>query len=167
MMQIYTRKELDRFAKSIQIVIDTREKEINHILKFYSKMKISFVREKLDFGDYTYRLIELPEFVPKMVVERKRNLEELSSNLTHARERFVKEFERAREHEMVLLVEQGSIDAIIEHRYSTNVTPASFLGSLMAFEQRYCLKTHYISPKHTGNYIYRLFEKHLRENFKK
>lgn len=41
-----------------KVIVDTREKNIEHILKVFEKHNIAYKKEKLDFGDYAIESIK-------------------------------------------------------------------------------------------------------------
>ena len=86
-------------------IFDTREKRNEHIKAYFERHGIEYEIRKLDVGDYQI------EEKPKISVDRKRNLQELSKNLMNAKDhsRFWKEVRRAREQKVKLfvLVEHG------------------------------------------------------------
>ena len=89
----------------IKIIVDSREKKCDHIKAYFDKHGIEYEIHKLDVGDYQI------EGKPKISVDRKRNLAELSKNLMNAKDhsRFWKEVRRARDRKIKLfvLVEHG------------------------------------------------------------
>ena len=50
----YTDKEIDDILKSIVILIDTREQENQHIIKYFEQKKINYKNLKLNYGDYSF-----------------------------------------------------------------------------------------------------------------
>ena len=87
------------------IQVDTREhtSEWNRIKKQFDDLGVKYFRSKLYCGDY----VSLDN--SKLVIDRKKNLEELVGNVTHQHERFKKELIRANEAgiKIVFLVEHG------------------------------------------------------------
>ena len=87
------------------VIIDSREKKCEHIKKWFDKNNIEYEVKKLDVGDFM-----LPDN-PKISVDRKQNLSELSRNLTNKADhsRFWKEVRRAREKgiKLYILCEHG------------------------------------------------------------
>ena len=62
-----------------KIIIDTREKQTDHIEKAFKKNNIDYIRRALPIGDY---IIEGPRgYVPNVVIERKASIDELVGNL--------------------------------------------------------------------------------------
>jgi ERCC4-type nuclease len=87
------------------IQIDSREKAraIKQILVAFDKAGIDYFVSKLYVGDYqSYDN-------PYLIIDRKQNLTELCSNVTHGHERFRRELIRAQEHgiQLVILCEHG------------------------------------------------------------
>lgn len=89
----------------IRYIFDTREKRNEHIKAYFDKHGIEYEIRKLDVGDYQI------DGKPKISVDRKRDLQELSKNLMNTKDhsRFWKEVRRAIEQKIKLfvLVEHG------------------------------------------------------------
>jgi hypothetical protein len=86
------------------IIIDSREKQFNHITDYFQTHLVPFQVEKLETGDY------LNTDNPSVLVDRKANLEEVNNNLSKGKSkhaRFVRECQRAfSDHvRMVVLIE--------------------------------------------------------------
>ena len=152
--------ELDSAMKSMQILIDTREKKNAHIVTSLEGRKCPFSAHKLDYGDYTCtydsgenKAVSIENVV---VVERKANLDELAGNITKGRERFEREFLRAKEAgaKVFLMIESGNYDAIQEHRYRSQLPPKSFLNTLFSWQQKYNITISFVSKQFAGDYIY-------------
>lgn len=167
----YTDKELRELLKSIVIIIDTGEQIYEHISSWFDSKKIKHVRQKLDFGDYSFYLPANPElgilrdlyFTDEVSIERKAHLEELSSNFVGTeRIRIENEFRRHKGN-MTLLIEGAEYQDIINHNYKTEYAPASFLGTLHSFSDRYGVPFTFMKDKrYTGQYIYFTFYYFLR-----
>lgn len=89
----------------MKIIIDSREKKCDHIKAWFDKNGVEYEVKKLDVGDFMF-----PDN-PKVSVDRKQNLSELSRNLTNKADhsRFWKEVRRAREQgiKLYILCEHG------------------------------------------------------------
>lgn len=89
----------------MQIQIDSREhkSELQRILPQLDALGIQYFVSKLFVGDY----MSLDN--PRLVIDRKKDLNELCNNVTFQHERFKKELLRAREHgiKIVILCEHG------------------------------------------------------------
>lgn len=170
----YSELELKQLLKSLTVIVDTREKENQHITYYLDQKKIPYITQALSYGDYSYMLPSCAElgiqrhmyFTHSIVVERKASLEELSGNLSKYRDRFENEFLRAGNCNMTLLVERGSLTDIFNSKYNTKLSNKAFLASLMAWQQRYNIKLEFVHMQHTGALIYSKFYYHLREFLK-
>jgi len=171
----YTDKELKQLLKSLTIIIDSREQEIDHIMKYFDDKKIKYKTSKLNYGDYSFFLPAEPDlgiqrniyFNNNIVIERKRSLNELSSNFTHKRTEFENELIRATDTKFILLIEnQLGYQNIIKHNYRTDYKPRSFIATLHAFRARYGIEVVFIDPAYSGNFIYFTFYYWLREYLK-
>lgn len=89
----------------MQIMIDTREKQhaIKRILSEFEKHGIQSISSKLYVGDY----MSLDN--PRLIIDRKQNLQELCGNVCQQHERFKRELLRAMDAgiQLIILVEHG------------------------------------------------------------
>lgn len=170
----YTDKETKEILKSLVILCDSREQKNRHILEWFDKKSIVHIEYTLNFGDYSFMLpagsVDDSRrniyFDRQIIIERKNSLEELSQNLAQNRQRFEDEMLRAGNCRKILMVESGSFDDILNNRYKTELSPASYFGSLLTFSQRYGLETVFIKPEHAGQFIYGVMYYFLREMLK-
>lgn len=95
--------QIKKLTKEMVILIDTREKENSHITNYFDKKGIKYKKQALEFGDYSFMLPQVDGltgnelyFHKEIIIERKNSLEELSGNLGKNRDRFEKEFLKAR-----------------------------------------------------------------------
>ena len=169
-MYKYTDKEVKTLLKSMTIIIDSDEKVFDHISDWFDKKKIPYVIQNLDFCDYSFYLPANPEmgimrdiyFDKKISIERKRNLEEISTNFGDKRTQFENEFIRSTGN-VFLLIENAAYEDIINKNYTTKLTPQSFIGSLHAFADRYNFSINFIKDnKYSAQFIYYTFYYHLR-----
>lgn len=90
----------------MDIQIDSREKAraIRKIIKTFDEEGIKYFSSKLLVGDY----MSLDN--PRLIIDRKQNLQELCGNVCQQHERFKKELIRARDAgiRLIILVEHGS-----------------------------------------------------------
>jgi len=152
--------EADCCLKSMQILIDTREKKNAHIISALGERKCTFKPHKLDYGDYSCQYIDLQNttisFDYKAVIERKASLDELAGNLTKDRARFDREFIRAHDAgaKVFLMIEGGSYDDIKNHKYRSQFSPKSYLNTLFSWQEKYNITISFVSKKFAGDYIY-------------
>lgn len=169
-MYRYTDKELKELLKSMIVLVDTREQNWLHIQKFFDEKKIPYRVEKLDFADYSFLLPENKElgiqrdiyFDKKISIERKRDLNEISSNFCDGRTQFENEFIRSMG-KLYLLIENATYEDIVNKNYTTKITPQSFIGSLHAFVDRYNISLNFMKDNsYSAYFIYLTFYHHLR-----
>lgn len=164
----YSDKEIQEILKTAIVVIDSREQKCQHIKDYFDKKKIPYEVEKLNFGDYTIKTNSFTngrEFYLQDVctIERKANLNELSGNLAHERERMEREFMRSRG-KVWILIENANYEDIIEHNYDTKYNPKSFMATLKSFETKYNLSTHFQKDAaYSGHFIYQTLIYALRD----
>ena len=123
--------------------------------EYFQKHKIPTITRKLDTGDYSAQLGDL-SMEREICVERKRNLDEICGNFTVERERFEREFLRAKAYgtKVVLIIENGSWSDIYLGNYRSKVTPKSLLGSLLSWMVRYNVTVTFCKPEETGKLIH-------------
>lgn len=166
----YTDKEKELLLESMVILIDTREKKIDHIISSFDKAGIKYKIKTLKYGDYSFLLTKNPElgiprdisFEGKVVVERKGSLEELSTNLTKGRDRIEKEFALA-PYEKVLLVENAGYSDIADGNYRGDYNKKSFLASIHTFWFKYHIPVFFMPDhKYSPLFIKKYFEYYLK-----
>lgn len=166
----YTDTELKKLLQIITIIVDTRENENQHLLKYFTDKKIPYVTQKIESGDYSFMIPATPElgvgrdlyFTDKISIERKNSLEEISGNLTNDRLRIESEFIRHKG-KMILLIENADYSDILKHNYKTEYAPASFLATLHSFSERYDIPFTFMKDKRcSGQFIHFTFYYWLR-----
>ena len=169
----YTVDELKKLLQGMVILVDSREKQNQHILDYFKKHRIAYEVTKLDYGDYSVKVPVVAGqdlyFHREIVVERKASFEELSGNLAQKREQFEKEFLKACNDscKVYLMVEDSKgYSGIMNHQYRTELNPVSFVASLRTFEHRYNANIQFIDPSNAGYYIYSTLYYYLRERLK-
>ena len=92
----------------MHIIVDTREQKYNHVTDYFDKEGIKWVRSKLICGDYQNPLN------PTVIIDRKKDLQEVAGNVCQQHERFVRELELAKElgYKMIILVEDPNITSL-------------------------------------------------------
>lgn len=158
--------EIDNCLESLVILVDTREQPSERAQKRYDSFGCAYRREKLDFGDYSgcFTLPSGTEQKLNVAIERKMNLEEISSCFTHERKRFKAEFERAKEAgaSVYLLVEDASWENLINGRYKTQFNPKAFFGSMCSWIARYNLKPIFCKQETSGKIIHEILYRELK-----
>lgn len=155
-------KEVKGLLKSMIVLVDTREQQNSHILKWLDEKKVPYSTQKLEYGDYSFYLPANPQlgivrdlyFTDKISIERKADLMELSGNFTNDRLRIESEFIRHKG-KMLLLIENADYVDIINHNYRTEYKPVSFLATLHSFSERYDIPFTFMKDnKCSGQFIY-------------
>ena len=199
------KKGIDIKKCAYKIIVDSREKSINHILtKFeegfenkpshhdmyrgkkstYSEPVKYYIQEKgLKIGDYTIA-VQLPSgevinFQDKIVIERKKDLNELCCNFFDKKDeegktRLERELDRAKEQgiKVILLVETDNMHNKIlssEHfRFdkASKVSPKAFNSILRSLQAKYDISIEYCDKKDSARLIHDVLYYHVREYLK-
>lgn len=167
-------KDIKTVLSSMTVLVDSREQDTDRARWRYASIGLPVERCVLDYGDYSYNAT-LPDgrkiydasdrIRPTVAIERKMNLDELAACFGSSRERFEREFLRARDAgaQVWLLVEGGSWENIYDHRYKSQMTPKSLAGSIIAFCGRYDLRLVFCSERTTGRIIRGVLERNLKD----
>jgi ERCC4-type nuclease len=162
-------QEMQEVLSNIVVICDTREQENKHITKIFDRCNISHNSSCLKFADYSFFRKDTGEtFDNSIVIERKNSIDELSGSLTVGRKRLEKEMQKAKDVNcrFILLIEDGSYDDILLHRYRSKLTPKSFLASLLTYQTRYNVSIIFMQNRCSANFIYNTFKYYLREKLK-
>ena len=166
--------EETNMLESMIVLVDTREKPTERAKKRYEALGASYERRTLSYGDYTYNA-QLPngEWLFKddetvcgyAIVERKESLDELASCLTHSRDRFEREFQRAKDHgaRIFLLVENATWENLLAGRYRSQFNEKAFFASLCAWLVRYDLQLVFCKEETSGKIIKELLYRDLKQ----
>lgn len=137
-----------------KILIDTREKEIKHIVDKLDKHNIQYEYKKLDVGDYAISTLDNKIIAP-IRIERKNRLDEIIGNLldtesikevvtslgeTKKINRFYRELERSKEQDvkLVILIEDlNYYENMMLGKYRSKIKPNALRGMLMSLEAKY------------------------------
>ena len=97
------------------------------------------------------------------------SLEELAACFTHERDRFRREFERAAEAraKTYLLIENGSYEAIINHRYRSKFNSNAMLASLTAWAVRYDMTPVFCRQATSGRIIKEILYRDVKERLQR
>ena len=158
------------------IMIDTRE-QAEHVKWHLEEKGKLFSVEKLDFGDYSYKI--MPNditgndreklFSNEIVVERKKSVDELATNLSTERQRLINEFTNAQRHNCIVHLMIEDIEAyqkILTGCYRSEYSPNAYTGSLHSFITRFNLRLMALDSRVSGAYVYNTCKYHLLEKLK-
>ena len=158
-----------------RIIVDTREKNIEHIIRAFEKNNVKYERRALPIGDY---IIEGPSgYVPNVTIERKASIDELIANLLdkstvdeNGNNRFARELIRAKKanKKFILLVEDEKFYInLLTGNYRSKVNPRAAKGLIMSLQAKYPnLSIMPIEKKLVGSYIHSVLYYALREDLK-
>lgn len=163
MIKHWTDRELNEELKKLSIICDTREQD-RHVEKYFSDKKIPTVVRKLDTGDYSCQLGE-QSFERDVVVERKHNLDEICGNFTAERERFEREFMRAKAYgtKVYLIIENATWADIFIGNYRSKLNSKSLFGSLLSWMVRFNITVLFCRPEESARIMYGIFYYYVKE----
>lgn len=174
-MEIFEQKAvLDSFS----VLIDTREQDTDRARRRYKSLGVPYDRATLSYGDYCYNAT-LPDgskiydqdqtIKPLAVVERKMNLDELAQCFTRGRDRFQREFERAREQgcRIYLIVENANWENLLNGKYRTRFNANAFTASQIAWMVRYNMNVMYCKEETSGRLIREILYRDLKERLER
>ena len=170
---VYIEKALiDEALKNFTILVDTREQENDKFTKRVSSFGTPYARHKLDFGDYSaicsldsFKFFSLEDVC---AIERKYGLDELTMCFGIDRQRFIREFERAKERgaKTYLLVENDSWDKAYAGRYETKMSPTALIASMTTWLARYNCQILFCSYLNSGHLIRDILMREMIEYLK-
>lgn len=162
-----------KILASMVVLIDRREQPTGKAKKRYESFGIPYRKATLSYGDYTYNAL-LPDgkwlfdenktLSPCMAIERKMNLDELACCFTHSRERFEREFQRAKASgaRVFLLVENANWENLMNGKYSSRFNQRAFFASLCSWLIRYDIQLVFCKEETTGKIIKELLFRDLK-----
>lgn len=167
----FTDKEVKELLGSMVVLIDTREQDNGHLIRYFDHKKIPYESKKLDYGDYSVRIPKNDElgvtrdiyFTDSIVVERKGSLSELAGNLTKDRTRFESELIRAKGTNIALMIENATYSDLVMGRYRSEYNAKSFVATLATYSARYGLDVNFVEKELAGNWIYHRLYYAVRE----
>lgn len=142
------------------ILVDTREQDL-HILKVLDSLNIPYKRKKLNYGDYSFEWNGV-SYENKIVVERKGSLDEIIGNFTKGRERFKREFERAKGCKVILMIEAG-LEQLEAKEYRSRMSPNDLVKFLKTWSNKFQLETTFVNKSDACDYILNCFRKYASE----
>lgn len=161
-----TPHEIEGALGSMVILVDTREQDTPRLRARLKDMKCEYERCKLDFGDYSAKILVNNEWKTlNVAVERKMDLTELAGCYCNGRKRFEREFERAKEAgaKIYLLIENGTWEDAYLGNYRSKMNPHSFVASLLAWLARYRCQLIFCRQRTSGRLIHDILYREARE----
>ena len=92
------------------IQVDSREQKYDHVINYFDSQNIKWIKSKCVVGDY----VNLEN--PMVVIDRKKDLQEVAGNVCQQHDRFVRECELAKElgYKLIVLVEEPNIKELVD-----------------------------------------------------
>ena len=163
MIKHWTEKELAEELKKLTIICDTREQD-THCEAYFKGKKIPTITRKLDTGDYSAQIEDMT-LERSVAIERKHNLDELCGNMTADRDRFEREFLRAKAHglHIFLIVENATWTDVFLGNYRSKLSAKSLTGSILSWLARFDVTLIFCKPDETPKLIYGILYYFARE----
>jgi len=156
---------------SLVVLVDTRERDHEHIWRYFLQKDINFEEKKMDTADYSCYLPKNEDlgimrpifFTDSILIERKGSLDELAGNLTKDRTRFESELIRAKGTNIALMIENATYADLVMGRYRSDYNAKSFVATLATYSARYGLDVNFVEKELAGNWIYHRLYYAVRE----
>ena len=169
--------EVKEVLSTFRIIADTREKRTPKSEERFLAFGVPVQRATLLYCDYCGQ-ITLPNgdlyqtgsaIKPACCIERKMSLDELAMCFTRGRDRFRREFERASAAgaKVFLLVENGSWEAIMKHRYRSRFNAKAFEATLTAWTVRYNIVPLFCKADTSGELIREILYRDMKERLER
>lgn len=161
-----TPREIETALDGMVILIDTREQDTPRLRARIKDMGCRFERVKLDFGDYSAKFPVGDEWIPLNVsIERKMNFSELAQCFCKGRSRFAREFDRAQKAgaKIYLMIEDATWEDAYIGNYNSQMSPKSFIGSMLAWLARYDCQLIFCNCRTSGKLIHDILRREGRE----
>ncbi|MCH5147611.1 MAG: ERCC4 domain-containing protein [Clostridiales bacterium] len=151
------------------VIVDTREHPTASYKKRLAAMGVPTQRRKLDFGDYS-AFVTLPDgteysLEKRVSIERKMGLDEICNCYCQSRNRFTKEFERAKNAgaKIYLLIENSTWEMVLDGDYRSKMNPSALTASLFAWLARYNCQIIFCKPHSTGTLVKEILYREMKE----
>lgn len=146
----------DNKKKTIRILCDTREQTP---FEWEGYDGLTVTKETLDAGDYTIVGHDRPKDDYSIIIERKKNCNELVGNVGANWERFLREAEILTQYKTKLIIVTGPCN--FDYLYDNGLTkihPNFALKQLAYLQMKFGISTLYFPNKELAeNYVFRLF----------
>ena len=161
-----------------RVIVDTREQMTQKARERFGSLNAPVERATMSYGDYC---ADVPvngrqslydgngAICAPCVIERKMSLDELAGCFTRGRDRFRREFERASANnaKVYLLIENGSWEGILRHRYKSRFNPEAFKASLTAWMIRYNFVPVFCRAETSGMVIKEILFRDMKERLER
>ena len=145
------------------IQVDSREQKYEHITKYFDSKGIKWVKSKCVVGDY----VNLEN--PMVVIDRKKDLQEVCGNVTQQHDRFVRELELAKElgYRMIVLVEEPNVKDLVDvcswYNWRRKKNPRAINGKTLykimkTMQDKYGFEWRFTTKQKCGETIVKILE---------
>jgi len=166
---MYRPHEIDQMISRLVCIVDSREQPTEKYYQRLNSLGMPYERLALPYGDYSAYTTDPDGGVIDLrricSVERKMGLDELANCFTHERERFTREFERAKSDgcHMHILIENDSFERLRFAKYRSKLPPQALIASLLTWGIRYNAKLMFCKSETTGYLVGQILRYELRE----
>lgn len=133
--------EVKRCLERMTVLVDTREQDTELLHKRLDGLGCAWGRDTLPYGDYMAQTTDDAGTVIRTLgaVERKMGISELCSCFSAERDRFQREFERAKAAgaRLWVLVEEATWEKMYNGQYRSRMTPESLTASVLDWCAKY------------------------------
>ena len=163
MVKHWTEAALVEKLRELTIIVDSREQQ-QHVKQYFDRKNVETIVRKLDVGDYSAQIGDMT-LESDIAIERKHSIDELAGNLGQDRNRFEREFLRAKANgtKIFLVVENGSYSDIYLHNYRSQLPPKALMASLMSWQVRFNITIIFCEPENTPRLIHQILYYAARE----
>lgn len=156
--------EIANQLENMVCLADTREQPTARAKIRLKEIGLPIERVALKFGDYSARCPAL-DLSDKVAIERKMDLAELCGCYCHSRDRFAREFLRAKDAgaKVYLLIENASWEKAYRGQYRSKMRPESLVASLTAWLARYNCQLIFCEEYTSGKLIHDILYREMKE----
>lgn len=174
----FTDDEVDAILSKMVVLVDTRERQTKHIIKFFDDKNINYRIKKLDFGDYSCMIpkgtfkgqVRDIFFDRDIVIERKACIDELANNFKDDGVRLKTELSHLNKYNIrfYVFIEDPNYDVNIRSgNYRSKYKPKSLYNRIKkSIELRYKTILRPISKEIIGSEIFNTLEAYVYEALK-
>lgn len=172
----FTDKEIKELLKNITILIDTREQK-GHVKSWLDSNKIKSKSQKLEHGDYSCFIPPVEGITTKplyfdrdIVIERKKDIDELVNNLKDNASRIKSEFAHLNKYgtKYYIFLEDYLYDKHLENgNYRSQYKSSALQSRLISLQCEYNTIIRPISKEYIGKNIYLYLYYEVRNILKK
>ena len=168
MITHYSDAEIKKRLKDLTVICDSREQVNGHLVEWFDRNKVPYLSRALESGDYS-AMLDGKSFEDEVVIERKASLDEIAGNFTVGRDRFEREFTRAKANgtKVFLIVENASWSDVFLGNYRSKLKPQSLSAAFLSWQVRFNITIIFCKPSETARIIYGILYYWARDRLKR